>query len=99
MGNFSRVFARLPIEAQISLLCINARTFLVIQLVRESSDAEDVDWRLWEIENIVDEELVSFTIIVTPCPFDGADSRRWMIFAADCRNFRIVSITYLTNKH
>jgi len=48
MIDSSLIFVVVPIETRLIAFGINASALIIVELRRESSDAEDVDWRSWE---------------------------------------------------
>ena len=54
MPNSARELPPVPIKTRIFLLGVDARSMLVIELSSKARDAEDVNWRVWKVQYILD---------------------------------------------
>ena len=69
------VLVAIPVKTRAQLLCVNACTFLVVQLLGKVRDTQDVNERMRKIKRVLNKILVGISFIIFPAPLDNTHVR------------------------
>ncbi len=99
MHDCSNIALIVPEEFRFLTKCGDSCTVIVIQLICKLSDTEDIDGRVGEIEDILNQVRMFLTRVVFPTPSDCTDSGCFVSSSANCCNCVACQRSYLINKH
>ena len=77
-------FIVVPIETRFIPFGINACTILILKLASQRSYAENIDWRVREIQDIVGVNGVSVARVISPSPSHSTHSVSIVLIASNC---------------